>query len=269
MDYFNVKGKVVVVTGGSSGIGYGLAKVFAKAESKLVLVNRNKETGKKAVESLREIGADAISIPTNVRCKDEVVEMFKKVKENYGKIDVLINAAGIIVRKLAVDMTEEDWNSQVDINLKGTFNCCSVVAVYMMEQRSGNIINISSDASKRVGIHTPAAYAATKAGIIQMSRVFSMEFIPYNINVNVIAPGFFETPMNEEFRSKNPDEYEEVKKQMPRGRAGNVIEDLGGVCIFLASKACQHMVGQVLYVDGGYTVGEGRWNIPEGRIAGS
>ena len=269
MNYFDVKDKVVIITAASSGIGRGLSEVFAKAGSKVVLVNRSEEKGAIAEKELKEFTPNVISIPADVRDRNSVKEMCKKAVEHFGRIDVLINAAGIIIRKLSTDMTDEDWNNQIDTNLKGCFNCCVEVAPYMMEQRSGKIINIASNAAIRVGIHTPAAYSATKAGILQMSRTMGIEYIRYNINVNVIGPGFFETNMNVDFRTNHKDEYAMVKKQIPQGRAGDVIKDLGGVSIFLASDACSHMVGQMIYVDGGNTVGDGRSDIPEGRMAAS
>lgn len=269
MEYFNVKGKVVIVTGGSLGIGFGLAEVFAGAGSRVVLVNRNERKGREAADVITAAGGEAVSIPADVINRKSVEEMVENVILRYGRIDVVVNCAGIIIRRLALDMTDEEWNRQIDVNLKGTFNCSVVAAQHMINQRSGKIIGIASNAAMRVGIHTPAAYAATKAGIVQMCRVLAIEWIPYNINVNVIAPGFFETSMNEEFRTKHVEEYEAVKRHIPQGRVGRIIEDLGGVAIFLASEACRHMVGQVIYVDGGNTVGDGRWELPKDRIAGS
>lgn len=269
MNYFDVKDKVVAITGASSGIGYGLCEVFAKAGSKLVMINKNPEKGAKAEQAMKKITPNAISLPADVSDRNAVKEVFKKAADHYGTVDVLINAAGIIIRKLSTDMTDEDWNRQIDTNLKGTFNCCVEAAPYMIKQRSGKIINIASNAATRVGKHTPAAYSATKAGIHQMTRTLGIEYIRYNINVNVIGPGFFETAMNHEFRTKHIEEFDMVKAQIPQGRVGDVAKDLGGVCIFLASEACSHMVGQMIYVDGGNTVGDGRWDIPEGRMSGS
>lgn len=264
MNFFDVREKVVVITGGSSGIGYGLAQVFAQEGSKIVIVNRNKKSGEIATDTIKKKGGTAISIPTNVVNKKAVKEMFKEVVDMFGRVDVLINSAGIIIRKNSLEMAEDEWDLQIDVNLKGTYNCSVEAAPYMIKQGWGRIINIASTAAMWVSAHTAPAYAATKSGIVMMSKVLAIEYIPYNINVNVIAPGFFVTHINEEFRRDNAEEYAKNMQCIPRGRAGKVIEDLGGVAIFLASDACQHMVGQVIYIDGGYTVGEGRWGTKSG-----
>jgi NAD(P)-dependent dehydrogenase (short-subunit alcohol dehydrogenase family) len=266
MDYFNVKDKVVIVTGGSSGLGYGFAQVFARAGSRVVLVNRSERKGQEAAEAIRAAGGDAVSIPADVSIRKSVGAMIERVIERHGRIDVLINNAGIIIRRMATEMTEEEWDRQIDTNLKGTFNCCAETATHMIRQRSGKIINLASIAATRAVIQTPAAYAATKAGLVQMSRVMAIEWIPYNINVNVIAPGFFETPMSADLRAQHPEEFVKIQQQIPQGRTGRIIEELGGVAIFLASDACQYMVGQVIYVDGGSSVGDGR---AQGRLAGA
>lgn len=259
MNFFNVSEKVVVITGGSSGIGYGLAQVFAQAGSKVVIVNRNKKSGESAADSIKKKGGIAISISTNVVNKKAVKEMYKEVANMFGRVDVVINSAGILIRRNSLEMTEDEWDLQIDVNLKGTFNCSVEAAPYMIKQRWGRIINIASTAVMRVSLQGSPAYVATKSGVTQMSKVLAVEYIPYNINVNVISPGFIETHMNEEFRRNNTKEYEKIKQRIPQGRAGKVVEDLGGIAIFLASDACQHMVGQVIYADGGYTVGDGRW----------
>ncbi len=258
MNFFDVSEKVVVITGGSSGIGYGLAQVFAQAGSKVVIVNRNKKNGESAANSIKKKGGKAISISTDVVSKNAVKEMFKEVVGIFGRVDVVINSAGIIIRKLSQEMSEEEWDFQIDVNLKGVYNSCVEAAPYMMKQRWGRIINIGSNASMRAGIHTPPAYAATKSGILMMSKVLALEYILYNINVNVICPGMFETNINKEFRRVNAKVYEKVIRNIPQGRVGKIREDLGGLSIFLASDACQGMVGQVIYVDGGNTIGDKR-----------
>lgn len=259
MNFFNVSEKVVVITGGSSGIGYGLAQVFAQAGSKVVIVNRDKKSGESAADSIKKKGGIVISISTNVVNKKAVKEMYKEVANMFGRVDVVINSAGILIRRNSLEITEDEWDLQIDVNLKGTFNCSVEAAPYMIKQRWGRIINIASTAVMRVSLQGSPAYVATKSGVVQMSKVLAVEYIPYNINVNVISPGFIETHMNEEFRRDNAEEYSKNVQCIPRGRVGKVVEDLGGVAIFLASDACQHMVGQVIYVDGGYTVGDGRW----------
>jgi len=190
--------------------------------------------------------------------KNAVKEMFKEVVDMFGRVDVVINSAGMLIRKLSQDMSEEEWDLQIDVNLKGTYNSCVEAAPYMKKQRWGRIINIGSNGATRVGIHTPAAYGASKSGILMMSKVLAIEYIPYNINVNVICPGMFETNINKEFRRVNAKVYEKVIRNIPQGRVGNIREDLGGLSIFLASDACQGLVGQIIYVDGGNTIGDKR-----------
>jgi len=264
MNFFDVRDKVVVITGGSSGIGYGLAQVFAEAGSKVVIVNKNKKRGEIAADSIKEQGGQVVSIATDVVSKNEVKEMYKQVVDMFGRVDVAINSAGIIIRKMSQEMSEEEWDIQIDVNLKGTYNSSVEAAPYMMKQRWGKIINIASNAAKRVSIHTPPAYAATKGGMVMMSRVLAIEYIPYNINVNVISPGYFKTHMNEEFRKVHAEEFKLIKKGFPQGRVGDIKGDLGGVSLFLASNASQGLIGQVIYVDGGHTVGESRWGTEHG-----
>lgn len=264
MNYFDVKNKVVVITGGSSGIGYGLAQVFAEAGSKVVIVNKNKEKGEIAANSIKEQGGQAVSIATDVVSKSEVKDMYKKVVDMFGRVDVVVNSAGIIIRKMSQEMSEEEWEEQINVNLKGTYNCSVEVAPYMIKQRWGRIINIASNAAKRVSINTPPAYAATKGGIVMMSKVLAIEYVPYNINVNVISPGMFETHMNEEYRREHAEEYKKITRTYPQGRVGDIRGDLGGLSLFLASQAAQGLIGQVIYVDAGHTTGESRWGTATG-----
>lgn len=264
MNFFDVRDKVVVITGGSSGIGYGLAQVFAEAGSKVVIVNKNKKRGKIAADSIKEQGGQVVSIATDVVSKNEVKEMYRQVVDMFGRVDVVINAAGILIRKMSLEMSEEEWDMQIDVNLKGTYNASVEAAPYMMKQRWGRIINIASNVAKRVAINTPPAYAATKAGVVMLSKVLAIEYIPYNINVNVISPGMFETNMNEEFRRVHPEEYKKIKQTYPQGRSGNIRGDLGGLSLFLASQSSQGLVGQVIYVDAGHTTGDSRWGTSTG-----
>ena len=264
MNFFDVSEKVVVITGGSSGIGYGLAQVFAEAGSKVVIVNRNKKNGESAVNSIKKKGGKAISISTDVVNKNEVKEMFKEVVDMFGRVDLVISPAGNIIRKDSLELSEEEWHTQIDIDLKGVYNSSVEAAPYMIKQRWGKIINISSSCAERVWIHTPTAYAATKGGVVMMSKGLAIEYIPYNINVNVICPGYFETSINEEYRRVHPEEYKKIKSHFPQGRAGDVRGDLGGLCLFLASNASQGMIGQVIFVDQGVTVGDSRWGTETG-----
>lgn len=165
---------------------------------------------------------------------------------------------------MSQDLTEEEWDQQIDVNLKGTYNSSVEAAPYMMKQRWGKIINIASNAARRISIHTPPAYAATKGGMVMMSRALAIEYIPYHINVNLIAPGMFETRMNEKFRRDHAVEYAKIEAGFAQGRVGELKGDLGGVALFLASNASQGLIGEIISVDGGHTVGESRWGTEHG-----
>lgn len=251
--YFDLSKKVSIVTGGSRSIGLALATVLANAGSDVVIVNRNASGGDEAARKIRENGSSAISIPADVSRKDAIEEMVEKTLEQYGRIDVLVNCAGVIVRKPAIETTEKDWDYTMGINLKGLFLCCRAVGKQMIQQKRGKIINISSVAAT-FGLMNRAPYCASKAGVTQLTRALSLEWATYGICVNAIGPGIIRTVLNDPYIKSDPERYEKMIQKIPLGRFGKP-EDLAGAALFLASNASDYLTGQTLYVDGGYAVG--------------
>jgi len=260
LDYFDLSrlsGQVAVITGGSQGIGLSLAEGFGNAGCQVVIVNRKANRGEEAVRTLREKGISVVRIPADVSVKSSVEEMVEKVLECFGKIDILVNNAGAVVRKKAIETTENDWKLMMDVNLKGVFLCCQAVGKVMMKQKKGKIINISSAAVARA-VDSRAVYCASKAGVSQLTKALALEWGSYNINVNAIGPGVIRTPINADYLEKNPDKVQAMIQKIPCGRLGRP-EDLVGAVIFFAARASDYISGQTIYVDGGYLSGDTKW----------
>jgi len=243
---FNLEGKSVIITGSAQGIGKEIAKKFIEAGAKVVISDINKELAEKTA---RELGPQAISIACDVTKKEDVKKLIAETKEKFGSVDVVVNNAGIAKDGLFVRMKEEDWDSVLNINLKGTFLVSQMAATKMMRQNSGKIINIAS-VSGMFGNVGQANYAASKAAVIALTKVMARELANYNINVNALAPGFIETAMTD----KLPDEVkEQVKKLVPFGKMGTV-EDVANAALFLASDEAKYITGQTIPVCGGLTM---------------
>jgi NAD(P)-dependent dehydrogenase (short-subunit alcohol dehydrogenase family) len=255
--YFNLNKKVSIVTGGSRSIGLAMAKRLANAGSDIVIVNRNASEGDEAVQDIRKNGGSAISISADVSKKDSVEGMIKKTLEHYGRIDVLVNCAGVIVRKPAIETTEGDWDWTLSVNLRGLFFCCLAAGKQMIQQKKGKIINISSVAAT-FGLMNRAPYCASKAGVTQLTRALALEWAKYGICVNAIAPGIIRTSINEAYIKCDQERQAKMIQKIPLGRFGKP-EDLEGITLFLASDASNYFTGQTLYVDGGYTIGCMDW----------
>ena len=249
---FNLEGKTAIVTGASKGLGYGIAECFAKAGINLVLANRNPQEGAKAKEKLDSYGTKVIFIPTDVSQKDSVDNMVGKTINEFGRIDILINNAGIINRNPLLDLQEKEWNQVIDTNLKGYFLCAQAAAKQMMKHDGGKIVNIASIRSLLVA-DKRSAYCATKGGVVQLTKSMAVEWAPHRILVNAVAPGYFATEMVTNYFAKMPEMERTVLDGVPLGRIGQP-GDLGGVAIFLASNASDYITGEVIYIDGGWCV---------------
>ncbi|MCB5234483.1 MAG: 3-oxoacyl-[acyl-carrier-protein] reductase [Candidatus Cloacimonetes bacterium] len=240
---------VVLVTGGSRGIGLAIAEHFGKAKAKVIILGRNQESLDSAIKQLKDQGFDAAGYQASVSDSARMEEVFASVIKDHGKIDVLINNAGVTKDNLLLRMKEEDWESVMDINLKGAFVCTQKAFKHMMRARKGSIINISSVIGL-IGNAGQANYAASKGGIIAFTKSCAKEFAPRNIRVNAIAPGFIETEMTAEL----PDDVRaEYAKVIPLGKMGNAAE-VAQVCLFLASENSSYITGQTIAVDGGLTM---------------
>lgn len=254
LNRLNLNSKVAIVTGGSSGIGKATAFGLAANGAYVVLVGRDEKKGKRVADEICSEGGKAIYIQADVSKVDEIAGMVEYTVSKLGKVDILVNAAGISIKTTPTEyVSEEEWDKILNINLKGTFICCQTVARAMIKQKSGKIINVGSLQGEMV-LPLRAAYAASKGGLKQVTKSMAIEWAKYNINVNVVAPGFVRTPMTEQGLS---DEfwYNVVVSNTPLGRPAQP-EEIADVILFLASDAASYITGQTIVVDGGWTAGD-------------
>jgi NAD(P)-dependent dehydrogenase (short-subunit alcohol dehydrogenase family) len=242
-----LKDKVVIVTGGAKGLGKAFCLGFAREGAIVVVLDVDENETNKMVLEIKEKGVAVFGIKADVSKLSEVEKAFSRIIEQYGKIDILINNAGI--RRLAFleETTEAMWDAHMDINLKGTFNCCKAVVKHMKERRYGKIINVSSLAGRRGHLSRGSAYAASKGGVIAFTKSIAGEVAKYNVNVNSIAPSLIRTGLLD---SLSDDEMAQMKKLVPIGRVGEP-EDLVGLVLLLASDLSSFIHGQTINIDGG------------------
>jgi 3-oxoacyl-[acyl-carrier protein] reductase len=243
---FNLKNKVAVITGASRGIGKSIAEFYAKAGAHVTCVSRNRDTLNDVVQSIISNGGSASINAFDVSNFIEFQNNINEIVKEYGTIDILVNNAGITIDKLIMRMNEDDWNKVLDVNLKGAFNGIKSVTRIMMKARSGRIINISSVVGL-TGNSGQANYAASKAGLIGLSKASAKELSSRGITVNCIAPGYINTDMTANITDENK---ENLYSQIPLGRIGNP-NDIATAALFLASDEAGYITGQTLTVDGG------------------
>lgn len=246
---FDLSGKVAVVTGAARGLGEAIATGLSRAGADIVAsdVLEISDTIKKIEAENRR----AIGIKADVSNEADVKALMDFAASSLGKIDILVNNAGIFRMSPAEDTRPEDWDRVMDINLKGQFLCAKEASRQMIKQKSGKIINIASIAGILAFVES-AAYNSSKAGSIQLTKTLAAEWARYNIRVNAICPGIFETEMTKDFM-RDAAFVESVKRDVPLGRAGHA-DELVGAAIYLASKASDYMTGHAMVVDGGWTV---------------
>jgi gluconate 5-dehydrogenase len=247
---FELKKKVALVTGGTKGIGFGMAMALGKYGACLAINGRNEQDGKKAVEALQQEGIHASFYKADITNKHEVEQLVQKVVEEYDSIDILINNAGRNIRKSLLEVEEVDWDTVVGTNLKGVFLVGQAVARQMVSrQKGGRIINVSSILGS-IGLPDQTSYAASKGGINQLTKVWAAELAPHGITVNGLGPAYIKTPMTEDLLS-NPERIKMIKDNTLLKRIGT-LEDLVGPVVFLASDTSSYVTGQTLFVDGGW-----------------
>jgi gluconate 5-dehydrogenase len=256
---FNVTGQVVLASGGSRGIGRAIAEGFAQRGARVIITGRDQASLEQTVSTMAVAGTKVQAVVCDVAQPTAIELLVERVTSEYGRIDTLINSAGVNRRKPAVTVTEEDYDYILDINLKGAFLLSQAVGRHMLQRRSGSQINIASLATDRPLKHA-GPYAMSKAALGQMTRSLALEWGPHGVRVNAIAPGFIITDLT---RKLWTDEKMQAwgKANTPQRRMGQP-EDLVGIALFLASPAAAFLTGQILYVDGGFSAGWA-WPIPE------
>jgi len=249
---FDLNGKVAVITGSRRGIGRGIAERLAYAGAKVIISDIDlEESEKTANEIAKKLNIETYTIKCDVSKKEEVDNLIKKTVEKFGKIDILINNAGIFFQKPFLEYTEEDWDKIIAINLKSVYLCSQAAAKEMVKRNYGKIVNISSIAGV-IGYPGAAAYCASNAGIINLTREIALELAPNKINVNGVAPGLIETPMTK-FIIENKTAFEQTLTAIPWKRQGQP-SDIANAVHYLASDEADYVTGQTLVVDGGWTI---------------
>jgi len=241
-----LKGQKTIVTGGTKGIGRAIALTFAKEGAHVVIVGTDAAKGKEVVDEIHASGATGSFLKLDVSNYEVASQSIKATVEEMGRIDVLVNNAGITRDGLLLRMSEQDWDQVIDVNLKSCYTLCQAVLRPMMKQRSGSIVNISS-VSGLTGNPGQVNYAASKAGMIGLSKALAREVASRNIRVNCIAPGFVETAMTKEIIEGHKDK---LLASIPMGRVGQP-EEIAQAVLFFSSSMSSYVTGQVLAVDGG------------------
>lgn len=248
---FDITGKVAIVTGGASGIGRAIALDLAEAGAKVVIADKALDGAEEVAREIQSTGGRAVAVKTDVTVRKEVEQMVQRTIEESGRIDILINNAGILGTSAIMDMKEDDLDSTLDVNLKGVVLCSQAVAPLMIEQKSGKIVNIGSSISSRASACNMsggvADYCASKAAVQAFTRSLAMELGPHGINVNAVAPGPTNTPMHKGYFEAVIAYYH---GSVPLGRLAEP-EDISGVVLFLVTDAARYIIGQTIHVNGG------------------
>ncbi|MGV3558103.1 SDR family NAD(P)-dependent oxidoreductase [Larkinella arboricola] len=248
---FDLTGKAAIITGGSKGLGLAMAAGLASAGANLLLVNRTAEEGARAAEELsKDFGISALSFSADITDQKQTETMAKAALDAFGRIDILINSAGINIRGPIDEVALADFNKVMEVNVTGTWLCCRAVTPFMKEAGRGSIINLASTLGL-VGLSNRTPYTSSKGAVVQMTRALALELAPFNINVNAICPGPFLTDMNVPIADTDEGKKFVVGATV-LGRWGQ-LREIQGAAIFLASDAATYMVGSMLTVDGGWT----------------
>lgn len=248
LEQFSLAGRTAIVTGASRGLGEGMALGLARAGADVIVVASSDKVHETAAK-IHDLGRKSVAIQADLGSTDPIPHIINTAVENFGKLDILINCAGIIRRSPAADFTEKDWDDVMNVNLKSLFFLCQAAAKEMMKQNKGKIINIASLLSFQGGILVPS-YTAAKSGVAGLTKALANEWAQYGINVNAIAPGYMDTEMTDALQ-KDSDRATAILARIPQGRWGTP-EDMQGTAIFLASDAANYLQGQVIAVDGGW-----------------
>ena len=241
-----LKDKVALITGGARGIGQAIAMTFAREGADIVVADVNLEVAQKTASDIEALGRKALALEMDVTNYEKVEDGVNKILDKFGKVDILVNNAGITKDNLLIRMSQAEWDAVINVNLKGTFNCIKAVSRPMVKQRSGRIISIASIIGL-MGNWGQANYAASKAGIIALTKTVAKELASRNINANSVAPGFIQTDMTAKL---SEDVKAKMMEAIPMAKLGTP-EDVANVCLFLASEESRYITGQTITVDGG------------------
>lgn len=246
---FDLTGRVAVVTGGTTGLGHALTLGLAEAGADVVPSSRRLEQVEKVAAEVESLGRRTLRVASDVQNRESLVALHDAVLKEFGKVDILVNAAGITHKAPTLEVEEADWSRVIDTNLTGTMRACQVFGSTMVKAGYGRIVNIASLTSFR-GFYRVAAYSASKAAVASFTQVLAIELARTGVNVNAIAPGVFPTPLNKSLILGTP-RGEELIARTPMGRFGEPRE-LAGAVIFLASEAASFVTGEIIAVDGGF-----------------
>lgn len=246
---FSLSGKVAVVTGASRGLGKAIAVALAEAGASVVGISRNLAELEETMREVSALGTRALAIRADVTKIEDIDYVVDRVLSDFDRIDILVNNAGINIPQYAVDVTEDAWDAIINTNLKAVFFCAQRIGRTMIPRKKGKIVNIASQMAF-VGYHKRAAYCASKGGVAQLTKVLAVEWAPYGINVNCVAPTFLDTPMTAPMFTDRAF-YEDVMRRIPLGRLG-LPKDVVGAVVYLSSDASDFVTGHTLLVDGGW-----------------
>ncbi|MDF2679600.1 MAG: short-chain dehydrogenase/reductase [Brevibacillus sp.] len=245
-------GRVAVVTGAGRGIGAATARRLAKDGAKVGVIDLKEEACVETVQLIKEAGGEAIAIGCNVADAKDVEGAFAKVASQFGRLDILVNNAGVLRDNLLFKMSDDDWDTVMNVHLKGSFLCSRAAQKYMVEQRYGKIVNTSSTSA--LGNRGQANYSAAKAGLQGFTKTLAIELGPFNINVNAVAPGFIATDMTRQTAERVGADFEEnqrmASQRIPLRRVGQP-EDVANLVAYLVSEDASYVSGQVIYINGG------------------
>jgi len=252
---FDLKNKVAIVTGARRGMGKSHALLLAKSGAKVLLSDISQEECQLVADEIAKAGGEAMAVKCDVSKKDEVEKMVKAAVDKWGKVDIMVNNAGICQFNPFLEMAEEEWDRTIDINLKGYFLCAQAAAKEMAKQKSGAIVNIASIVMGQIGkgMAGLAHYSASKGGIAALTKTLAVELAPYNIRVNAIAPGAIDTPMSASATS-DPKILEQTLAVIPLHRMGKA-EEISNTVLFLSSDDSSYITGSIIVVDGGWLAG--------------
>jgi 2-deoxy-D-gluconate 3-dehydrogenase len=252
MEYFDLKGRAALVTGGNGGIGLGMARGLAKAGASVAVAGRNREKNAAAVKTLEELGARAVGFEGDVLVEADCRALVDRAAQHFGRLDILVNNAGIAIRKPPQAYTAQDWHRVMDSNLTSAFLCSHAAYPHMKKAGGGKIISIGSILSL-MGAPFAVAYAASKGGLVQMTRALATAWAADNIQVNTLLPGWIDTDLTVGARKEVAGLNERVLARTPAGRWGET-KDFEAITVLLAGPGSQFITGTAIPVDGGYTI---------------